>query len=225
MLCERTTLRKRAAYHESGHCTAAIAFAIPIIRVTIADRPHLHRELYHPPDAGFGLECMVTLCLAGPEAEKEFCGPITDNSDRIDYQMAYEYLARQLHPLQVGAELTRYRDAAQRLVRSQWAQQRILRVADSLLQNGSLSAEEIYELAAALASAPLANRLTVVWRCPQEWSNPNDGTLRTLRNATCTRLTCPLCRRMAASRSCPCFWAGPTEPASIWLRGSTQQQR
>ena len=33
------------AKHEAGHATAAIAFAIPIIRVTIADdRPLLHRE-------------------------------------------------------------------------------------------------------------------------------------------------------------------------------------
>jgi hypothetical protein len=82
-------LQRRCAKHEAGHATAAIAFAIPIIRVTIADdRPLLHRGLYHPPDAHFGLECIVTLCLAGPEAEKEFCGPITDGGDRIDYEMA-----------------------------------------------------------------------------------------------------------------------------------------
>jgi hypothetical protein len=38
---------------------------------------------------------MVTLCLAGSEAELEFCGSITDDSDRRDYQMARDYLARQ----------------------------------------------------------------------------------------------------------------------------------
>jgi hypothetical protein len=57
------------------------------------------------------LEAIVTLCLAGPEAEKEFCGPANDGSDRVDYEMAYEYLARQLNPLQIGAELVRYRRA------------------------------------------------------------------------------------------------------------------
>jgi hypothetical protein len=68
----------------------------------------------------WSLECMVTLCLAGPEAERKFCCSINEGSDRIDYRMAYEYLARQLNPVQIGAELTRYRDAAQRLVRSPW---------------------------------------------------------------------------------------------------------
>ena len=58
--------RQRCATHEAGHATAAITFAIPIVRVTIADRPHLHRGHYHPLDVDFGLECMVTLCLAGP---------------------------------------------------------------------------------------------------------------------------------------------------------------
>jgi hypothetical protein len=98
---------------------------------------------YHAPDADLGLECLVTLCLAGPEAEKQFCGPITDNSDRVDYEMAYAYLARQLNPLQVGAEFVRYRDAAQRLIRSPWAQHRVRLLADALLRHGTLSGDEI----------------------------------------------------------------------------------
>jgi hypothetical protein len=102
---------------------------------------------YHAPNADFGLKCMVTLCLAGPEAEKEFCGPITDHSDRIDYQMAYEYLARRIaNPLQIGAELARCRNAAERLVRSAWAQQRIRLLADALLRCGTLSGEEIHQI-------------------------------------------------------------------------------
>ena len=60
--------------------------------------------------------------------------------------MAHEYLARQLNPLQVGAELTRYRDAAQRLIRSPWAQQRIRLLADALLRHGTLTGEEIVGL-------------------------------------------------------------------------------
>ena len=91
---------------------------------------------------------MVTLCLAGLEAERKFCCSINDGSDRVDYRTAYEYLARQLNPLQIGAELTRYRDAAQRLVRSPWAQHRIRVLADALLRQGTLSGEQIFELAA-----------------------------------------------------------------------------
>ena len=59
--------------------------------------------------------------------------------------MARDYLARQFDPLQIAAELVRYRDAAQRLVRSPWARQRIRLLADALLRHGTLSAEQIFE--------------------------------------------------------------------------------
>ena len=61
-------LLERAAYHEAGHATAAIAFGIPIIRVTIAEgAPHLHRDGWHvAPD--LGLECIVALYFAEAEA-------------------------------------------------------------------------------------------------------------------------------------------------------------
>jgi hypothetical protein len=132
-------LRRRCAVHESGHATAALAFGIPLVSVSIADgNPHVRRACYRAPH-DCGLECLVTLCLAGPEAEKQFCGPISDDSDRVDYQMAYEYLARQLNPLQIGGELVRLRDAAQRLVRSASARQRICLLADALSRHGTLS--------------------------------------------------------------------------------------
>ena len=68
----RNSLIERISIHEAGHAVAALAFAIPIIRVTIAgDTPHLHRGRYRA-EADLALEFMVTLCLAGPEAEKEF---------------------------------------------------------------------------------------------------------------------------------------------------------
>jgi hypothetical protein len=90
---------------------------------------------------------MVTLCLAGPEAQREFCGHISDGSDRVDYQMARQYLARHVpNPVQAAAELARYRDAAQRLVRSTWARRRIAVLTDALLRNDTLSSDQIFEL-------------------------------------------------------------------------------
>jgi hypothetical protein len=56
-------------------------------------------------EANLALECMVTLCLAGPKAEREFCGPLNDGSDRVDHAMAREYLARRIaNPLQPVAK-------------------------------------------------------------------------------------------------------------------------
>ena len=45
-------------------------------------------------------------------------------------------------------EFVRFRDAAQRLVRSAWARHRIRLLADALLRHGSLNAEPIFEVAA-----------------------------------------------------------------------------
>jgi hypothetical protein len=135
--------RERAAYHEAGHCAAASAFGIPIIAVTIeADAGHLYRGHYRER-ADLALECIVTMCLAGPAAEELFCGPIADGSDRADYEMARYYLARRFEPLRIGAEIARLRDAADRLVRTAWAEERIGLIADALLQHGTLTGEEI----------------------------------------------------------------------------------
>lgn len=61
--------------------------------------------------------------------------------------MAYAYLARSVaNPLQVGPELVRFCDAAQRLVRSAWAQRRIRLLAAALLRHGTLTGEEIVGL-------------------------------------------------------------------------------
>ena len=113
-------LQQRYATHEAGHCVAALAYAIPIVSVSYRqrhDRTCIAGTIIRRMRTS-DWNAMVTLCLSGPEAEREFCGPISDNSDRVDYEMAREYLARQLNPLQVGVELVRFRDAAQRLVRS-----------------------------------------------------------------------------------------------------------
>jgi hypothetical protein len=138
---------ERAAYHEAGHCAAALAYGIPIISVTIdADIPHLHWGRYRAQhDAG--LECMVTLCLVGPAAEAYFCGSIEDGADRFDIEMARQHLVRRFEPLLIAAEIARLRDAAERLVRTPWAERRIRLVAEALLQRGTLSGEEICGLA------------------------------------------------------------------------------
>jgi hypothetical protein len=132
---------QRAAYHEAGHCTAALAFAIPIIRVTIdAATPHLQRGRYQPPhDAG--LESLCVLCLAGPEAERMAFGSIEPGTD--DLAMARRYLAQRLQPGQIAAEMIRLRGSAERLVRSEWARRRIALIADALLARGTLSGADI----------------------------------------------------------------------------------
>jgi hypothetical protein len=108
-------VRQRAAYHEAGHCAAALAYGIPIISVSIhTDMPHMHRGRYRAPhDAG--LECMATLCLSGPAAEEYFCGSIEVGADRIDVEMVRRYLARRFEPLRIAAEIARLRDAAERI--------------------------------------------------------------------------------------------------------------
>jgi hypothetical protein len=135
---------RRVATHEAGHCVAALAYSIPVISVTIADgTPHLHRARYRAPH-DLGLETVVTMCLAGPCAEELFCGAITDGGDLADYEIAREYLSRSIaNQLQAAAALVRYRVAAERLVRSTWAQHRIRSLADQLLRCGVLSGEEI----------------------------------------------------------------------------------
>jgi hypothetical protein len=144
-----TGLLERTAYHEAGHCVAALQFGIPIISVTIEnDAGQLLRGHYRER-ADLALECIVTFCLAGPAAEELFCGPVADGSDRADYEMARHYLARQYDSLKVGAEVARLREAARRLVCTAWAQRRIPRIADALLRHGTLTGDEIGVMIAA----------------------------------------------------------------------------
>jgi hypothetical protein len=132
----------RVAYHEAGHCACAIIYNIPIISVSIdTATPHLHRGHYRPPP-GIGLEAMCTLCL-WPAAEELFIGPITDGSDQTDYEMARHYQSPRYDLLQIESELVRLRDAADRLVRTPFVQDRIRLIAAALLERGSLSGAEI----------------------------------------------------------------------------------
>jgi hypothetical protein len=129
------SFRQRTVYHEAGHTAAALAYGIPIISVTSIRIPRTC--------TGAGLECMVTLCLAGPAAEAYFCGSIEDGADRIDIDMARRYLARRCDQLRIGAEIARLCDAAEHLVQTTWAQQRIRLVAEALLARGTLTGADI----------------------------------------------------------------------------------
>ena len=137
-------LQRRRAYHESGHAAAVLTFGIPVIDATISgDRAYMLRDYYCAPTAGIGIETMATLCLAGPSSEEFFVGKFNDGSDTGDLAQAREVLARQFDAMQIGAALNRYRDAADKLVRTPWAQQRIRLIADALLRHGSLTGDEI----------------------------------------------------------------------------------
>jgi hypothetical protein len=115
------------------------------LSVTIEDRPNMRRGRYTAEHA-FGLECLTVLCLAGIAAEEMFFGPIPDPAAiQQDLQMAREHVARSIaNPLQAAVQLSLYKSAAERLVRSAWAQQRIRVLADALLRCGTLSGEEIH---------------------------------------------------------------------------------
>jgi hypothetical protein len=140
------SLLERICTHEGGHVCAANLYGIPIISVSVNDAPHTHRARYRAPH-DLGLETIVTMCLCGPAAEELFCGAIEDGSDAGDLQMAREYLARSIsNPLRAAAELARCRAAAERLVRSTWAQHRIRSLADQLLRCGTLTGEEIHRI-------------------------------------------------------------------------------
>jgi hypothetical protein len=116
-----------------------LCLGIPLAHVTI-DPPHLHRGRYQPAhDAG--LECLATMCLSGPAAEVLCCGAIGDGGDEADYRMARRHLGRRFGPLQIGTELTRLRDAADKLVRLE--QRRVERIATALLERSTLNAAQI----------------------------------------------------------------------------------
>jgi hypothetical protein len=90
---------------------------------------------------------MCILALAGSVGEAMFCGPAHDGSDQRDLDMAKDYLIRAgCDALQVGAGLQQARDAAEWLLTTDWARQRVRTIADALLQFGSLSGDQISEL-------------------------------------------------------------------------------
>jgi hypothetical protein len=141
------SLRQRTAIHEVAHAVCALVFGIPVISVTVDDRPHLHRGRYHAPTRDLGFEAIAVLCLSGIAAEEMLCGPITDGGDLPDLLMVREHIARSVaNPLRAVAELLRCKSAAERLVRSEFARDRIGVLADALLRHGTLSGEQIHRI-------------------------------------------------------------------------------
>jgi hypothetical protein len=152
---QKEVIRQRCAWHEASHCAAALALGIPLISVTIDGGSYMHRAFYRAATAELGIETMCILCLAGPAGEDFYLGKFDDDAHDGDYQQAHEVLSRQYGPLEIGAALLRFRDAADKLVRSPFGRARIPVIADALLRHGSLTGEAI----AALTTAPCQSSL------------------------------------------------------------------
>jgi hypothetical protein len=136
--------RRRMAYHESGHAISAVAWGVPIRRVSFEPREMRHSVWFNTSD-NTRLQRLAAMRLAGSAAERFFVGPVEDDS--VDLETARSYLtAVGLDPSQIEAELTALRSEAERLVRTPWAQKRIRLVADALLRDGRLDGEAIEAL-------------------------------------------------------------------------------
>jgi hypothetical protein len=137
---------QRCAVHEAGHAVACLCLGIPLAHVSIdpAD-PHCMRAGYQPAHHA-GVECLCVMGLSGPEAETRYVGPITDGGDELDYQMVRHYLGCFFGPLQIATQISRHREAAARLVATEWARRRIETIADALLWQRTLSGADIAAL-------------------------------------------------------------------------------
>jgi hypothetical protein len=139
------TLSERNAFHEAGHAAACVAYGIPLVSATIADAYHPYVLPGNYRWRGrLAFENLVIMTLAGGEAETYFCGPHA--GDTVDKQMAHEYLADHLDAAQIATVIKRLRFAARGFVRHPWAQRRIPRIADALLEYGTMTGAEIRAL-------------------------------------------------------------------------------
>jgi hypothetical protein len=138
-------LLERIAHHEAGHACACIVYGVPLISVTVVDRPLVRRGRLR---GGLGVEIVGTICFAGPAAEELFCGLAApaDRGNRIDYEMAYAHLQRHVGPLRRGLEFERARDSARALVRTSWAQRVIPVLAEALQRYGTLDGDQVSDV-------------------------------------------------------------------------------
>jgi hypothetical protein len=79
--------------------------------------------------------------ISGPAAEELICGSITDHGDRIDQQMARDYLRERYANARLEQQFVRMQLAAERLVPASRNQIEI--VAAVLLKRTSLTGDEI----------------------------------------------------------------------------------
>jgi hypothetical protein len=114
MKATRQEMRERCAYHEAGHVICSVQLGIGVVRATIRpDRPHFARERFVKyRDHATCVEHLCLICLSGPEAEKLFCGPITDLGDHTDITMAKNFISDAYPEILRGYQLSRLRDAA-----------------------------------------------------------------------------------------------------------------
>jgi ATP-dependent Zn protease len=150
MTVTKQQMRERTAYHEAGHVICSIQLGIGVQRATIRpDRPHFARERFVKyRDHRTSVEHLCLICLSGPEAEKLFCGPITDHGDHVDIAMAKNFISDGWPEVMRGYQLSRLRDAAASLVATLWAREGILQLADALLREQTIDALRIYDLVA-----------------------------------------------------------------------------
>ncbi len=155
-----------SAAHEAGHVAAAIAYGIPVSRVSI-DNPDPHRpgitELEPPPRGLRAAERFSVVLLAGREAERlYYAEPLPPGSDTEDLVRVREVLldgrsfyAEQSDDVFVTREsllpehIERLRRRAARLVRQPVTRWRIEVIRIHLIASGTLDAAAIKEVLSA----------------------------------------------------------------------------
>jgi predicted nucleotidyltransferase len=130
-----TMSRDAAAYHEAGH--AVIAWALGcMVRFTIIDAEGGRCECEDPPED----EGKIVLCFAGPAAQRKH-GPGESWHGGGDYGKAAEIALRFGVSDERASKLI---DRAHELVAAHWGS--IKRVAEALVERGTLQADEIEAL-------------------------------------------------------------------------------
>jgi hypothetical protein len=95
------------------------------------------------------IEHLCIIALAGGAAEQMVYGNIANDGDRLDVIEAKAFIADAYrNEFFRSYQLSRMRSAAENLVRSDWARVRIERLANALIEQTTIGANEIYELTA-----------------------------------------------------------------------------
>jgi hypothetical protein len=137
--------RERIAYHEAGHCCAALIYNIEILNASIdysdALGPHVRQGHFRLPPH-LHRESAGVFYLSGGAAEALFFGSVPEGHMLADVANCRENLfSNGFTVFTIAAELTRLRAAADRLVRTE--RHRIEKIAQLLLRYGSLSGDQI----------------------------------------------------------------------------------